>query len=124
MSKRMCTEEGKREKGKKKETTRKEKKKREKEKTEERKRVHSTTRDRPAPQSRYPQLLCCAEPGAQPQVLEDKKSYYPPQKKISMEALNSMILRWLIDTPKIENKKYNKTTQQRQSPRTIFLCGL
>ena len=46
------------------------KRKREKEKPEERKRVHSTTRDRPAPQSRYPQLLCCAKPGAQPQVLE------------------------------------------------------
>ena len=57
----------------KKETKRKkkQKKKREKEKPEERKRVHSTTRDRPAPQSRYPQLLCCAKPGAQPQALED-----------------------------------------------------
>ena len=76
MSKRMCTEEEKRDKGKKKATKRKKKqkkkKKREKEKPEERKRVHSTTRDRPAPQSRYPQLLCCAKPGAQPQVLENK----------------------------------------------------
>ena len=73
MSKRMCTEEEKRDKGKKKATKRKKKQKEktEKEKPEERKRVHSTTHDRPAPQSKYPQLLCCAKPGAQPQALED-----------------------------------------------------
>ena len=73
MSKRMCTEEEKRDKRKKKATKRKKKKKnnREKEKPGERKRVHSTTHDRPAPQSMYPQLLCCAKPGAQPQAIEN-----------------------------------------------------
>ena len=83
MSKRICTEEEKRDKRKKKATKRKKKKKkkREKEKPEERKRVHSTTRDRPAPQSRYPQLLCCAKPGAQPQVLEKQTIKLSTTKK-------------------------------------------
>ena len=50
---------------------REKRKKGEKEKPGERKRVHSKTHDRPAPQSMYPQLLCCAKPGAQPQAIEN-----------------------------------------------------